>query len=128
MSDINSTYNRVVWIDIPVADLDRAANFYRAVLNCEIDRQEFDGSSFCVLSHLGGNAGCLVLEEKEIASNSGILVYLNVDRRIREAVTQVENFGGKVIQRIHMIGQHGFRAIVLDSEGNRLALHSSVDS
>ena len=32
MSDLNSKHNRVVWFDIPVIDLDRAAQFYRAVL------------------------------------------------------------------------------------------------
>jgi hypothetical protein len=32
--------------------------------------------------------------------------------------------GGKVLQPKHPIGPHGFRAVILDSEGNRVALHS----
>jgi predicted enzyme related to lactoylglutathione lyase len=32
VSDFNSTHNRAVWFDIPVADLDRASAFYRGLL------------------------------------------------------------------------------------------------
>lgn len=99
-----------------------------AVLDCKVHRQEDDGISFCVLDQKGGNSGCLVLNAKEISSGAGILLYLNVNGRIRDAVVQVENHGGKVIQRIHSLGRHGYRAVVLDSEGNRIALHSTVDA
>jgi predicted enzyme related to lactoylglutathione lyase len=128
MSDMNSTHNRVVWLDIPVADLDRAAVFYRAMLGIEVHRQDFEGFSFCVFAHGEGNGGCLVLKPENVSSNAGILVYMNVDGRIRDASTQVETLGGKVLQPVHEIGPHGFCAIVLDSEGNRLALHSTVDA
>lgn len=128
MANFNSTYNRAVWFDIPAADLDRAAAFYKAVLKVEIQTQEFDGVSFCVLNQKEGNSGSLVPNQEEISSTAGILIYMNVEGRIRDAVTQVENHGGKVIQRIHSIGPHGFRAVILDSEGNRIALHSTVDA
>ena len=61
------------------------------------------------------------------SANGGILCYLNVDGRIRDAVAQVGKLGGKVIEPTKSIGPHGFRAVVLDSEGNRLALHSQSD-
>ena len=35
--------------------------------------------------------------------------------------------GGSIIEPLHSIGPHGFRAIILDSEGNRIALHSRED-
>lgn len=128
MGDLNTSYNRAVWFDIPTSDLDRAAEFYGAVLNIKIHRQEDDGVSYCVFDHQGGNSGCLMLAPEEISSSAGVLLYLNVSGRIRDAVSQVESHGGKVIQRIHSIGRHGYRAVVLDSEGNRIALHSSVDA
>lgn len=128
MGNLNSTYNRAVWFDIPVSDLERASAFYAAVLGIKIHKQEADGVTYCVFDHLGGNSGCLVPGKEEINSNAGILLYLNVENRIRDAVTQVGKFGGKVIQRIHSIDQHGYRAVVLDSEGNRIALHSTVDA
>ena len=125
MSNFNASQNRAVWFDIPVVDLDRAAAFYGAVLNVKIHKQEFDGVSFCVLEHQEGNSGCLILSPNEVSADSGVLLYLNVSGRIRDAVLQTEQRGGKVIQRIHSIGSHGFRAIILDSEGNRIALHST---
>lgn len=128
MSDLNSTHNRAVWFDIPVADLDRAASFYRGVLAIEVEKSQFDNFSFCVLQHDDGNGGCLVPKASEVASNAGILLYLNVNGRIRQAVTRVTALGGKVLEPTHAIGPHGFRAIVLDSEGNRIALHSTLDA
>lgn len=128
MPDLNSTYNRIVWVDIPVADLSRAAAFYRSVLKCEVHTQESDESSFCVIASNGGNSGCLILNESQAEGSNGVLIYLNVEGRIRDAITQAELNGGKVIQRIHTIHPHGFRAIVLDSEGNRIALHSTTDA
>jgi hypothetical protein len=127
MSDLNSKHNRVVWFDLPVADLDRAAAFYRAVLGVRVDKQQFEQFKFCVVEHDVGNGGCLVLEPDHV-TQAGILVYMNVDGRIRDAMAKVRANGGKVLQDVHAIGPHGFRAIVLDSEGNRIALHSESDA
>jgi len=128
MSDFNAEKNRAVWFDIPVADLDRAQAFYSTVLAIKVCREEYDGSAFCVFDHKDGNGGCLVPSETAIDANGGILLYLNAEGRIRDAVANVDALGGSVIQPIHAIGPHGFRAIVRDSEGNRIALHSTVDA
>ena len=53
---------------------------------------------------------------------------MNVEGRIRDAVLQTPKHGGAVLEPTRGIGPHGFRAVVLDSEGNRIALHSSVDA
>jgi predicted enzyme related to lactoylglutathione lyase len=127
MSDFNSLNNRVVWFDIPVSDLDRAAAFYAAVLGVRVEKAAFGDSSIGVIEHRDGNGGCLVPDHEEIAAG-GVLIYLNADGRIREAVKQVVPHGGSVIKPTHSIGPHGFRAIVLDSEGNRVALHSNTDT
>ena len=128
MSDFNAQHNRTVWCDIPVADLDRAAAFYAAVLAIKVHTDAFQGMKFGILEHEQGNGGCLVVNPEEITGKSGILVYFNVHGRIRDAVKQVESRGGKVIQPVHSIGPHGFRAVALDSEGNRIALHSPSDA
>jgi predicted enzyme related to lactoylglutathione lyase len=127
VSDFNSQYNRAVWFDIPVADLDRASKFYAAILGVGVNKETFGNSSFCVIEHENGNGGCLVPNPIEIAAG-GIMLYLNADGRIRDAVDKVVPHGGTVLQPIHAIGPHGFRAIVLDSEGNRVALHSNTDA
>ena len=127
MSDFNSQHNRAVWFDIPVADLDRAAKFYRAILGVGVSKETFGDMSLCVIDHQEGNGGCLVQSKEEIAAG-GVLVYLNVNGRIQDAVGKVVPNGGSVIQPTHSIGPHGFRAVVLDSEGNRIALHSETDA
>ncbi len=127
MGDFNSTHNRAVWINIPVADLDRAAAFYAAVLNIKVHCEQFNETRFGVLDHEQGNGGCLILDKSAISADKGVLVYMNVDHRIQDAVAKAEAQGGKVIEPIHSIGPHGFRALILDSEGNRMALHSNSD-
>jgi hypothetical protein len=57
-------------------------------------------------------------------SKTGPLIYLNAEGRLPQAVRAAVDHGGKVLQAIHQIGPHGLRAIVLDSEGNRVALHA----
>ena len=126
MSDLNSVHNRAVWFDIPVANLDRAAKFYTAVLGIPVHKVEAQGNAFCVLEHQEGNGGCLV-ESKDGVTSKGILVYMNVAGRIRAAEAEVPKHGGKVLESTTSIGPHGFRAVVLDSEGNRIALHSQTD-
>ncbi len=128
MGQMNAEKNRAVWVDIPVADLDRATNFYAKVLNVPVTQEEFDGFKFSVIDHDEGNGGCLVPNADQITSTGGLLVYMNTNGRIRDAVTQVTESGGNVIDDVHSIGPHGFRAIVLDSEGNRIALHSDSDA
>ena len=127
MSDANALHNRAVWFDIPVAELDRACAFYRAVLAIEVDIIDSDGFRFAVLAHDQGNGGCLVPNAQEITATQGIMVYLNVNGRIRDAVQRVSAHGGRVVADTHAIGPHGFRAVVIDSEGNRIVLHSESD-
>jgi uncharacterized protein len=126
MSNFNSV-NRAVWFDIPVSNLDRAAAFYSAVLNVAVNLDSFNGIAFGVIEHHEGNGGCLVINESDISAG-GVLLYLNVNGRIRDAVLKVGQNGGSVLKPVHAIGPHGFRAVVLDSEGNRVALHSESDA
>ena len=123
MSDVNQLHNRAVWFDIPVADLDRAVAFYRAVLDIGVDVMPMGETRFAVLEHEHGNGGCLVIAP-ELVCERGPLIYLNAEGRLAEAVAAVEAHGGAVLEPVHAIGPHGFRALIKDSEGNRMALHA----
>jgi predicted enzyme related to lactoylglutathione lyase len=119
--------NQIVWVDIPVLELDRAIRFYSAVLGSPVQKQEYPGMSIGLLPSFDEDkavSGCLFSRADEKPSDRGVLVYLNAQGRLDQAVAAVEANGGKVLQPAHPIGPHGFRAIVLDSEGNRIALHS----
>jgi uncharacterized protein len=68
--------------------------------------------------------GCLVVMKDNQPSQTGPLVYLSVDGRIDDAITQAREHGGKVLKEKEQIGPYGYRAVIADSEGNRIALHS----
>jgi predicted enzyme related to lactoylglutathione lyase len=125
----NCSSNQIVWCDIPVKDLDRAIRFYSAVLGAPVKKVQHEGMTFAMLPHADehGVSGCLTTGcegSKSEPSQHGPLLYFNCQGRIDEAVAAVEPNGGKVFQAKHPIGPYGFRAVVLDSEGNRIALHS----
>ena len=113
--------NRVVWFDVPVADLSRAIEFYSKVLDVSIE----EAHDVAILEHSGNDvAGCLVKSEDEKPSDSGLLLYFNVSGRLDAAMKATEQYGGKILKAKEQIGVHGYRTIVLDSEGNRIVLHS----
>jgi predicted enzyme related to lactoylglutathione lyase len=118
--------NQIVWLDVPVIDLDRAIRFYSAVLGAPVNKQEYPGMAIGLLPGSDPDVtGCLHCSETDKPSDKGPLVYFNCQGRLDEAVAAVSANGGKVLQPKHAIGPYGFRAVVLDSEGNRIALHSS---
>jgi uncharacterized protein len=117
--------NQIVWCDIPVLDLDRAIKFYSAVLGVEVKKEEFPGMTIGILPHNDGEVGgCLFTGSEDKPSDKGLLVYLNANGRLDDAIAAVMPNGGSVLKPKHPIGPYGSRAIILDSEGNRLALHS----
>jgi predicted enzyme related to lactoylglutathione lyase len=117
--------NQVVWVDIPVVNLDRAVRIDSAVLGADVTRQEYPGMTIGLLPVSDPDvSGCLFMKDDERPSGTGLLIYLNAQGRLDQAVAAVEPNGGKVLQPKHQIGPYGFRAIILDSEGNRVALHS----
>ena len=114
------------WTDFPVRDVSRAVAFYSAVLGAKVDQISMEGGiTFGLLPGSDtGASGCLVEGPEFVPSHQGPLVYLSVEGRLDQAIDSVAKSGGKVLQPKHQIGPHGFRAIVEDSEGNRVALHS----
>lgn len=117
--------NTFCWIDIPVLDLDRAIDFYAKILDEEVQKISEHGFEFGLLPHVENNvSGCLSVIEGRHPSQDGPLVYLNLEGRIDEAVQAVKQYGAKVLHEKQQIGPYGHRAIVLDSEGNAIALYS----
>jgi predicted enzyme related to lactoylglutathione lyase len=117
--------NQIVWCDIPVLDVERAIKFYSAVLGAPVKREQFPGIMMGVLPHNDGEVGaCLVQGEEEKPSDQGPTIYLNANGRLDAALAAVESNGGKVLKPKQAIGPYGFKAVIIDSEGNRVALHS----
>ena len=121
--------DQINWVDMPVIDLDRAAAFYSAVLNNKVEIQSFENFKFGLLPHAQTNvSGCLVPSTADKISTIGALIYFNVNGRLTDALMRVTENGGEVIEDKTALDPHRFKAIILDSEGNRIALHSREDT
>jgi uncharacterized protein len=117
--------NTFCWIDIPVANLDRAIAFYTAILGENVQKVAEHGFTFGLLPHTENNvSGCLVEMEDRKPSQDGVLVYLNVEGQLDKAIAQTSAHGGKVLKVKEQIGSYGHRAVILDTEGNAVALYS----
>lgn len=124
-----NTRNTVCWTDIPVTDLGRAVTFYAAVLDQDIKKQEGEGYEMAMFfSEKEHGDFCLAPLENRKPGSNGPLIYLSVEGRLEDAISQVEPNGGKILHKKEKIGPYGFRALIEDSEGNGLALHSMEDS
>jgi hypothetical protein len=119
--------NTVVWTDIPVVDLNRAIAFYSKVLGEPVTLEKMDDFAFALLPHPKESvSGCLVVASDNKPSRTGVMIYLSVNGRLDAAAKAAADHGGEVLQPKHPIGPYGFRAIIVDSEGNRIALHSET--
>lgn len=120
-----SAKNTFCWTDIPVVDLDRAIHFYTAILGEPVQKIAEHGFEFGLLPHTEDNvSGCLVVMNNRQPSLDGPLVYLNVEGQLDRAIGEAKKLGAKVLQAKEQIGPYGHRAIVLDTEGNAIALYS----
>lgn len=124
------THNVVGWFEIPVADMDRAVRFYETVLGIELDRHKMGTAEmawFPFLEKEVGSPGALIHEpEFYTPSAQGTLVYFTAfSGDLTNELGRVEGAGGKVeMQKRQISPEYGYMAIFLDTEGNRVALHS----
>lgn len=122
-----TTANTFCWIDIPVLDLNRAMRFYSAILDQPVEKMAEHGFEFALLPHVDENvSGCLCVMEDRQPSQDGPLVYLNVEGQLDRATEAVKKNGGRVLVEKQQIGPYGHRAVILDTEGNAIALYSKV--
>ena len=122
--------NPVGWFEIPVNDMERAVKFYETVLDIKLERHmmgPLDMGWFPMFEDGRGSAGSLVKHpDFYVPSADGVLIYLTAHSGdLKNELARVEPAGGKVIQDKKQISEeYGYMAIILDTEGNRVALHS----
>ncbi|GGW47473.1 VOC family protein [Arenibacter certesii] len=123
--------NPVVWFEIYVNEMERARDFYEAVLKIKCSMlpmpQEIQGNitmvAFPMNMNASGASGALVKMDDFKAGGNSTVVYFNCDDRAVEE-NRVEKAGGKVFQAKHSIGEYGFVSLAYDTEGNMFGLHS----
>ena len=128
MSD-NTPHNPVGWFDIYVQDMDRAKAFYSAVFGSQFTKLEAPGqppgmemSAFPMQQGGMGITGALV-KLPGCPSGGGTLVYFICADCAVEAAKAVQA-GGQLHKEKMSIGQYGHIALVVDTEGNLIGLHS----
>lgn len=118
--------NMVNWFEIPVEDLNRAVAFYKNVFQVEFDMMETEESEFAMFKGNPGEAGAtgaLMKSKGYTPRKDGVLIYLSCEDLDNE-LKRIEDNNGEILRKKTSLGPHGFMAEFIDSEGNRLALHS----
>jgi predicted enzyme related to lactoylglutathione lyase len=119
------------WVEVPVANMDRAIRFYETVFDFKIERHHMgplDMGWFPYFEDGLGSGGSLVYHKEYYKpSTDGVLVYFTSRAGDLDVeLARVEKAGGKVLQTKTLIAEnYGYMALIIDSEGNRIALHSS---
>ncbi len=118
--------NALNWFEIPAVDFERAKKFYETVLGSEMMEMPFPDGRYGMLpaDMENGVGGAIVQGEGFTPSQTGTLVYLNGGQDLSEPLSRVEAAGGKITLPKTGIGGNGFMAHFIDTEGNKVALHS----
>jgi len=121
--------NAISWFEIPSADINRAQKFYEAIFGISMIPMDFPQLQMRMFPigdpmNVGG-AICHSGDFYKPSSDSGPLVYLNGNPDVQIILDKIEAAGGKiVVPKTEISPEHGHMAVFLDSEGNRVALHS----
>ena len=118
--------NAINWFEIPVSNLERATKFYTTILGAKFEPIEAMGLRMAFFPmERGGVGGSLVQGDGYAPTTQGTRVYLNGGDDLNTVLHKVEAAGGKVVQPKTNIGdENGFMAFFLDTEGNKVGLHS----
>lgn len=118
--------NPVQWLEIATSDLERAKTFYANVFQLEFQYIEMPDSKMYMFGAPGqeGSAGCLMWSEQTKPGAEGTTVYFSCED-VSNELDRVQAAGGEIVVPKTDIGEFGFFAQVLDTEGNRIGLHSN---
>lgn len=117
--------NALTWFEIPATDLARATRFYETVLANKLKAESMGPLQLSVFSYdQPGVGGCLIAGDGHLPAAVGTVVYLVV-AGLDEALERVGRAGGRIaLPKTALPEGLGFFAHIIDSEGNRVGLHS----
>jgi predicted enzyme related to lactoylglutathione lyase len=121
--------NAISWFEIPSSDINRAQKFYETIFGIQMipmDLQQLQMRMFPIESPMNiGGAIVYNVDFYKPSAESGPLVYLNANPDVQIVLDKIELAGGKiVIPKTEISPEYGHMAVFLDTEGNRVALHS----
>ena len=118
--------NPIIWFEIYVQDMSRAKAFYEFVFEVKLeklDSTKFEMWGFPMEVHGIGASGALVKINGVASGGNSTLVYFSCKDCAVEA-DRVIQYGGSLDRKKTSIGQYGFIALAVDTEGNMIGLHS----
>lgn len=119
------------WFEIPVSNFERAKKFYETIMDYTMSERQAGNMRMAFFQHdtgIDGRGGAIVYDPLFYTpSSNGILIYLNCEPDIQAVIDRVIPAGGKILQNkteVAATQDLGYWALILDSEGNRIALHA----
>ncbi|AXK40229.1 VOC family protein [Crenobacter cavernae] len=119
-------HNPIGWFEIYVQDMNRAKAFYEEVFATRLENLEspdIEMWAFPMLPEGTGASGALTKMEGCPSGGNSTIVYFSCADCGVEAKRASEN-GGNIFKDKFSIGPYGFIALVVDTEGNVIGLHS----
>jgi predicted enzyme related to lactoylglutathione lyase len=121
--------NAISWFEIPATDLDRAQKFYEAIFGIQMipmDMPNIKMRMFPLDDMMGvGGALCDSGGFHKPSATDGPLIYLNGNPDVQVILDRVVAAGGTVIvPKTEISPDYGYMGVFIDSEGNRIGLHS----
>ena len=124
MEKLKSAIN---WFEIPASDFKRAVRFYSRIYGYDMPTRDMGDIKMGFFQHEqgGGIGGSVVSGDGYVPARDGAKVYLNAGDDLRTVLDRVENAGGSVVMgKTQISPEIGYIAIIDDTEGNRVYLHS----
>ena len=122
--------NAISWFEIPSTDLNRAQKFYEKVFDVSLTPLDLDNIKMRMFptedpaSGVGG-ALCHSPGFYKPSESEGPLIYLNANPDVQHVLDKVEGAGGQImVPKTEISKEYSFMAVIKDTEGNRIGLHS----
>ena len=125
MSATTKPQNVAVWFEIPAANFERAVGFYEKVFATRLKREKFGPSDLAVFPYDGQGVSGAVMAADGYQPGTGSVVYLSAGKDLAVELSRVPTAGGSVaVPKTALPDGMGYFAQFIDSEGNRVGLHS----
>jgi len=122
--------NAVSWFEIPTEDINRAQKFYEAIFDIQmtvLNLPQLQMRLFPIENPAVNIGGALTFNTQyyKPSGSDGVLLYLNANPDVQLVLDKIEAAGGKIVMpKTEISPDYGFMAMFIDTEGNRVALHS----
>lgn len=121
----NQIKDYVSWFEIPAINFSHAVAFYNHIYGITMETTVANEYTMAFFPTSGGIGGAVVSGPSSMPSDAGPLIYMNGGDDLNNVLGKVVEAGGRIVMEKTSIGDDaGFFAIFIDTEGNKLALHS----